>query len=121
VWAVCFMAHSIDDGTSLIAESCSRRCPSGPRIPARAGEYVTMGQHTPINARGSFCFSNPNPPYCPRYWKGHGDERCCIPEITGNEEIEENNVKNDNNSTKHFKSARRLNSTPKNGKTIVRY
>lgn len=110
VWSVCFMAQSVDDGgtTSLIAESCSRRCPSGPRIAARAGEYVTMGQHTPANVRGSFCFSNPDPPYCPRYWNGRGDERCCIPEETSNDEIEENNVKYDN-STRYTKSARQSN------------
>lgn len=108
VWSVCFMAQSVDDnGVSLIAESCSRRCPSGPRISVSAGEYVKMGQHTPTNTRGSFCFSNPDPPYCPTYWNGHGDERCCIPEITSNEEIEENNVKYDN-STKRSKP-RRLN------------
>ncbi|XP_018372508.1 PREDICTED: phospholipase A1-like [Trachymyrmex cornetzi] len=107
VWAVCFMAQSVDDA-NLIAESCSRRCPSGPRIAARAGEYTTMGQYTPSDARGSFCFTHSDPPYCPKYWNGHGDERCCIPEITTNEEIEENSVKYDN-STKHSKSTRRLN------------
>ncbi|XP_071566062.1 phospholipase A1 [Temnothorax nylanderi] len=121
VWAVCFMAQSVDDGgTSLIAESCSRRCPSGPRTAARAGEYVTMGQHTPINVRGSFCFSNPDPPYCPRYWNGHGDERCCIPEVTSKEEIEENDVKYDN-STKRLKSTSRSKSNFELDLTRLRY
>ncbi|XP_011873983.1 PREDICTED: phospholipase A1 [Vollenhovia emeryi] len=109
VWAVCFMAQSVDDGgAAMIAESCSRRCQSDSRIASKAGEYVMMGQYTPMGTRGSFCFSNSNPPYCPRHWNGHGDERCCIPEVASNEEIEENNVKYDN-LTKHFKSAKRLN------------
>ncbi|XP_072744224.1 phospholipase A1 [Anoplolepis gracilipes] len=109
VWSVCFMAQSIDNGgASMMAESCSRRCPSGPRIAARAGEYVTMGQHTPANTRGSFCFSDINPPYCPKYWQGRGDERCCVPELTNNKEIEENNVKYDN-ITKHSQFKKQLN------------
>lgn len=100
VWSVCYMAQSIeDDGASMMAEPCSRRCPSGPRIAARTGEYVTMGQHTPVNTRGSFCFNEINPPYCPKYWKGRGDKRCCVSELSSNEGVEENNVKY-NNTTK---------------------
>ncbi|EZA56883.1 Phospholipase A1 member A [Ooceraea biroi] len=107
VWSVCFMAQSVDDGTSMMAESCSRRCPSGPRIAARAGVYVSMGQHTPANTRGSFCLNMSEPPYCPKYWNGRGDERCCVPEDeTNDEKIEKNNVKRDDNS-KRSKSAKR--------------
>lgn len=109
MWAVCFMAQSIDDGgASLLAESCSRRCPSGPRIAARAGEYATMGQHTPTDTRGSFCFNKADPPYCPRHWNGRGDERCCVPEAMTNEDVEENNVKYEN-LTSRSKFAKRLN------------
>ncbi|XP_032685704.1 phospholipase A1-like [Odontomachus brunneus] len=93
VWAVCFMAQSIDDsGASLIAESCSRRCPSGPRIIGIAGERTTMGQHTPIDTRGSFCLNKLDPPYCPKYLNGHGDERCCVTETTQNNEQIQNNT-----------------------------
>ncbi|XP_024893850.1 phospholipase A1 member A-like [Temnothorax curvispinosus] len=82
LYAVCYMAQSVDNGgRSLIAKSCFRRSPSGPRTAIRAGKYVTIGEDTPINVRGSFCFSNPVPPYCPKYWNGHGNKRCCIPEI----------------------------------------
>lgn len=109
MWAVCFMAQSIDDGgASLLAESCSRRCPSGPRIAARAGEYATMGQHTPTDTRGSFCFNKADPPYCPRHSNGRGDERCCVPEAMTNEDVEENNVKYEN-LTSRSKFAKRLN------------
>lgn len=108
VWSVCFMAQSINEGASMMAESCSRRCPSGPRIAARAGEYVKMGQHTPTNIRGSFCFSEINPPYCPKYWNGRGDERCCVPDLINNEDIEENDMKYDN-TTKRSKSTKSLN------------
>ncbi|XP_015177527.1 PREDICTED: phospholipase A1 member A [Polistes dominula] len=80
VWAVCFMAQSIDnDGRDTIAESCSRRCPFGPKIAQRAGVYVPMGQHTPNDVRGSFCFNSSLQPYCPKYQNGHGDDRCCLP------------------------------------------
>ncbi|XP_034171023.2 phospholipase A1 [Osmia lignaria lignaria] len=81
VWVVCYMAQSIDNGGKQpMAEPCSRRCPSGPRIAPRAGEYVPMGQHTPLGTRGSFCFTSKHPPYCPKYGNGRGDERCCVPE-----------------------------------------
>ncbi|KOC62970.1 Phospholipase A1 member A [Habropoda laboriosa] len=81
VWVVCYMAQSIDNGgLESMAEPCSRRCPSGPRIAPRAGEYVAMGQHTPTGTRGSFCFTNKHPPYCPKYGNGRGDVRCCVPE-----------------------------------------
>lgn len=81
VWVVCYMAESIDNGgQNSMAEPCTRRCPSGPRIALRAGEYVTMGQHTPVGTRGSFCFTSKYPPYCPKYRNGRGDERCCVPE-----------------------------------------
>lgn len=83
VWAVCYMAQSIDDGgTSMMAESCSRRCPSGPRITPKVGEYVSMGQHTPFNIRGSYCLNKTNPPYCPEYSGGRGDQRCCMQQVT---------------------------------------
>ena len=79
VWVVCFMAQSIDDrGRKLIAEPCSRRCPSGPRISQRAGEYLIMGQHTPSGTKGSFCLTSSDPPYCPKYLDGHGDPKCCL-------------------------------------------
>lgn len=93
IWAVCFMAQSIDNGgADMIAESCSRRCPSGPRILGAVGQHTTMGQHTPADTRGSFCLSQFNPPYCPRYWNGHGDKRCCISKrIKTNVQIMENN------------------------------
>ncbi|XP_076760916.1 phospholipase A1 [Xylocopa sonorina] len=81
VWVVCYMAQSIDgDDHESMAEPCSRRCPSGPRIAPRAGEYVAMGQHTPVGTRGSFCFTSKHPPYCPKYRNGRGDDRCCVPE-----------------------------------------
>lgn len=109
MWSVCYMAQSIDDGgASLLAESCSRRCPSGPRIAARTGEYVTMGQHTPIDTKGSFCYNNADPPYCPKHWHGRGDERCCMPEVTNVEDVEENDVKN-GSSTSRSKFAKLLN------------
>ncbi|XP_066593763.1 phospholipase A1 VesT1.02 [Prorops nasuta] len=79
VWAVCYMAQSIDDAGMTLAEPCSRRCPSGPRIGQRAGVYITMGQHTPEDTRGSFCFNEQKPPYCPEFWNGKGDSRCCLP------------------------------------------
>ncbi|KAI4488586.1 hypothetical protein M0802_011476 [Mischocyttarus mexicanus] len=80
VWSICFMAQSIDnDGRNTIAESCSRRCPFGPKIAQRAGVYVTMGQHTPNNVRGSFCYNSLLQPYCPKYQNGRGDDRCCLP------------------------------------------
>ncbi|XP_015595731.1 phospholipase A1 member A-like [Cephus cinctus] len=78
VWVVCFMAHSIDGGNDMMAEPCSRRCPSGPRISSRAGEVLIMGQHTPNGARGSFCLTSYDPPYCPKYLKNRGDKRCCV-------------------------------------------
>lgn len=77
LWVVCYMAHSVDGSSPLIAEPCSRRCPSGPRITPRAGEVLVMGQHTPSEARGSFCLTNPDPPYCSKY-HARGDERCCV-------------------------------------------
>ncbi|XP_031834606.1 phospholipase A1 [Nomia melanderi] len=81
VWVVCYMAESIDNnGRESMAVPCSRRCPSGPRIESRPGEYVTMGQHTPVGVRGSFCFTGKHPPYCPKYGDGRGDERCCLPD-----------------------------------------
>ncbi|XP_076176043.1 phospholipase A1 [Ptiloglossa arizonensis] len=81
VWVVCYMAQSIDNGgLESMAEPCSRRCPSGPRIALRAGEYVPMGQHTPLGTRGSFCFTGKRPPYCPKYGNGRGDPRCCLPD-----------------------------------------
>ncbi|KAK2579140.1 hypothetical protein KPH14_001310 [Odynerus spinipes] len=86
VWVVCFMAQSIDNGgLSSMAEPCSRRCPSGPKIAQRAGVYVSMGQHTPDDARGSFCFNSRVPPYCPMYHNGLGDDRCCLP---GNDDVD---------------------------------
>ncbi|XP_046737590.1 phospholipase A1 member A-like [Diprion similis] len=78
VWVVCYMAHSIDGDTELMAEPCSRRCPAGPRIAQRSGNALIMGQHTPKNVRGSFCLSSVNPPYCPRNGHVRGDERCCV-------------------------------------------
>lgn len=116
MWVVCFMAQSVDDGgASLMAESCSRRCPAGPRIPGRAGEYVMMGQHTPVNSRGSFCYSKPEPPYCPRYWNGHGDERCCLPESIENEQKleEEKEEERHGNLAKRSKSETRSGLVPR--------
>lgn len=80
VWAVCFMAQSINNPyEQLIAEPCSRRCPAGPRINSRPGEALVLGQHTPFGSRGSFCFNGLNPPYCPEYSiNGIGDKRCCL-------------------------------------------
>lgn len=79
VWAVCYMAQSVDGGSNeLVAEPCSRRCPSGPRIAPRSGEVLRMGQHTPSGSRGSFCLTSYDPPYCPKYNDGRGDERCCL-------------------------------------------
>ncbi|KAK0160642.1 hypothetical protein PV328_008029 [Microctonus aethiopoides] len=79
VWVVCYMAQSIDGDEELIAEPCSRRCPSGPRISTRAGEMLLVGQHVPNDAKGSFCLVHNNPPYCPKYSiNGKGDERCCM-------------------------------------------
>ena len=78
VWAVCYMAQSVDGGKELVAEPCSRRCPSGPRIAPRSGEVMLMGQQTPAGSRGSFCLTMYDPPYCPKFNDGRGDERCCL-------------------------------------------
>lgn len=78
VWAVCFMAQSIDGGNNLYAESCSRRCPTGMRLGHKSGQLLLMGQHTPTGSRGSFCLTSRDPPHCPKYNNGHGDNRCCL-------------------------------------------
>lgn len=80
VWAVCYMAQSVDGGDKkMMAEACSRRCPSGPRISARAGQVLLIGQHTPHSSRGSFCYTSYDPPYCPKYDRdGRGDDKCCL-------------------------------------------
>ncbi|XP_012272394.1 phospholipase A1 [Orussus abietinus] len=78
VWVVCYMAQSIDGGKDMVADACSRRCPSGPRITQRTNEVLIMGQHTPSGSRGSFCLTGYDPPYCPKYNRGRGDERCCL-------------------------------------------
>ena len=87
VWAVCFMAESIDGPKNKysnqlsLAEPCTRRCPSGPRITPRPGDRVVMGQHTPGDTRGSFCYTSSDPPYCPKYYPqgaNRGDVRCCL-------------------------------------------
>ncbi|XP_001607221.2 phospholipase A1 [Nasonia vitripennis] len=78
VWAVCYMAQSVDGVHDMIAEPCSRRCPSGPRIAPRSGEVLLMGQHTPSGSKGSFCLTSYDPPYCPKFYNGRGDDRCCI-------------------------------------------
>ncbi|XP_034945415.1 phospholipase A1 member A-like [Chelonus insularis] len=79
VWSVCYMAQSIDGQQTLVAEPCSRRCPSGPRINTRTGQDLIVGQHTPSGSRGSFCLTSHKPPYCPQNSEnGKGDPRCCI-------------------------------------------
>ena len=78
VWAVCYMAQSINGEKPLIAEPCSRRCPSGPRIAPRPGETLIMGHDTPSGSRGSFCLNMYDPPYCPKFNNGQGDHRCCV-------------------------------------------
>ncbi|KAH0561714.1 phospholipase A1 member A [Cotesia glomerata] len=79
VWVVCYMAQSIDGDRPLVAEPCSRRCPSGPRITVRQGQDLLVGQHTPSGSKGSFCLTSYDPPYCPKYSKdGRGDARCCM-------------------------------------------
>lgn len=48
VWAVCYMAESLDPFLARRAEPCSRRCPTGPRPGHRIGVPVIMGQFTPL-------------------------------------------------------------------------
>ncbi|XP_014212403.1 lipase member H [Copidosoma floridanum] len=77
VWSVCYMAQSVNGGRDLVAEECSRRCPAGPRIAARLGDTLVIGQNTPMGTRGSFCLTSKEPPYCPKYNNGRGDDKCC--------------------------------------------
>ncbi|XP_050310359.1 phospholipase A1 member A-like [Anthonomus grandis grandis] len=81
IWAICYMAESIDPRTQKKAEPCSRRCPSGP-VPARpinrVGIPVFMGQNTPLTAAGSYCVHDSQPPYCPKKPGDAGDVRCCL-------------------------------------------
>lgn len=73
VFAICFMAQTVDGSRGLIAESCSRSCRG-----ARTGDTLVMGHQTPMGLRGSYCLSTYEQPYCPKYNDGRGDENCCL-------------------------------------------
>ncbi|XP_037037699.1 phospholipase A1 member A-like [Bradysia coprophila] len=84
IWAICYMAQSLFENRPLIARSCSTYCP-------RAGLFrffrsnssennfneIRVINNVPQTAYGTYCLDNIYPPYCPKYWKGVGDKRCC--------------------------------------------
>ncbi|KAK9702891.1 Lipase [Popillia japonica] len=81
VWAVCYMAESLNPQMAKRAEPCSRRCPTGPRPGHRIGIPVMMGQFTPLATTGSYCMYDKNPPFCPLEPGAPGDKRCCLKPI----------------------------------------
>ncbi|XP_055308490.1 phospholipase A1 VesT1.02-like [Sitodiplosis mosellana] len=84
IWSVCYLSQSIYDSSLMNAEPCTRRCPVGIRRHNRflyrqnVGFDIPMGQHTPINAYGSYCLKDNGVPFCPSESNPVGDVRCCI-------------------------------------------
>lgn len=88
IWSVCYLAESIFNGDSILAEPCSRKCPTNVPLnairEARArrgfaiGYTIPMGQSTPLSATGSYCIRDTKPPFCPKKPGGVGDSRCCM-------------------------------------------
>ncbi|XP_055381689.1 uncharacterized protein LOC129612195 [Condylostylus longicornis] len=83
IWAICYLAQSIHTDYEPHAEPCSRRCPSGLRrfTKRSLARYIVrnaipMGQHTPMNAVGSYCLKDDIPPYCSTSSDVIGDKRC---------------------------------------------
>ncbi|XP_055541428.1 phospholipase A1 member A-like isoform X1 [Wyeomyia smithii] len=88
IWAVCYLAQSLFEGSEPMAEPCNRRCPTSVLLPTarqRSGRFgyavgyaIPMGQKTPMSASGSYCIKDTHPPFCPSHAGAPGDKRCCI-------------------------------------------
>lgn len=82
------MAQSIFAGGDVLAEPCSRRCPTNVALNSirqakvrrgfAIGYSIPMGQKTPNSASGSYCIRDSTPPFCPSKPGGMGDTRCCM-------------------------------------------
>uniref|UniRef100_A0A8D8Z894 Phospholipase A1 member A n=1 Tax=Cacopsylla melanoneura TaxID=428564 RepID=A0A8D8Z894_9HEMI len=82
--SVCFLAQSLFHHKAQVATPCSRRCSNyGGRVRqplTRNENSIVIGQFMPENAEGTYCISDPNPPYCSMQGDGnHGSPFCCVP------------------------------------------
>ncbi|KAL5280433.1 hypothetical protein ACFFRR_004425 [Megaselia abdita] len=101
IWSICYLAQSIFQGIEPYAEPCSRRCPSGLRgLRSLRGRNlaryavrnaIPMGMTTPMNAYGSYCIKDDQPPFCPTSPDSIGDQRCCLDYPP--EDIDENSLR----------------------------
>lgn len=96
IWSICYLAQSIFAENEPHAEPCARRCPSGIGSKSRSAIFrrdrslaryavrnaIPMGQHTPVNALGSYCLKDNTPPFCPTSPDSIGDHRCCLHKAT---------------------------------------
>ncbi|KAI5711096.1 hypothetical protein M8J75_014016 [Diaphorina citri] len=66
-----------------VATPCSRRCSNYEgrlRQPLTRNENsILIGEFMPESAQGTYCISDPSPPYCSTNGGAHGSPFCCVP------------------------------------------
>ncbi|XP_037036071.1 endothelial lipase-like [Bradysia coprophila] len=77
--SLCYMAQSLfPHKKPLTAKKCFTFCPNlGIFKFMIKSEEIKVINNVPPTASGTYCLENANPPYCPKYLNGFGDDMCC--------------------------------------------